>query len=204
MKAKQSEDHKKNESPPVILGLDPGTYESAWAVYDPATGKLETAGQVANRVMATMLREQCWFAPPGRELVLVIEMLKSYGNALGDSVLETCVWIGRFIEAWTWPDLGRRQTGQVVRLPRKTIVTVLCNNPRANDTNVRAELMNRFGRSRDRSIGTKAAPGPLYCVKRDMWSALAVAIVYADLLALESVGTPTYLSTAKEVWHESE
>lgn len=195
VKPKLGEGDKEKCFPPVILGMDPGTYESAWAVYDPATGKLEAAGQSANRVIATMLKNQCAFVPPGRELVLVIEMLKSYGNALGDSVLETCVWIGRFIEAWGRP---------AVRLPRKTIVTQLCNNPRANDTNVRAELMNRFGRSRDRSIGTKAAPGPLYCVKRDMWSALAVAIVYADLLALEQAGVPTYLTTAKEVWHEVE
>lgn len=180
---------QKESAGAVIVALDPGTYESAWAVYDPTAGKLIAAGQGPNRQIVSMLKGQ----PADR--VLVIEMLKSYGNALGDTVLETCVWIGRFIEAWGRP---------AVRLPRKTIVTQLCMNPRANDTHVRAELINRFGRTHDKAVGTKACPGPLYTVKRDMWSALAVAVVYADLRDLEAKRIPTYLSTAKEVWHESE
>lgn len=171
----------------MIVALDPGTYESAWAVYDPTAGKLIAAGQGLNRQIVSMLKA------PAPDRVLVIEMLKSYGNALGDTVLETCVWIGRFIEAWGRP---------AVRLPRKTIVTQLCMNPRANDTHVRAELINRFGRTREKAIGTKAAPGPLYGVAGDMWSALAVAVVYTDFLKLEASRVPTYLTTAKEVWHE--
>jgi hypothetical protein len=30
------------------------------------------------------------------------------------------------------------------------------------------------------AIGRKAAPGPLYGISRDVWSALAVAVTYAD------------------------
>lgn len=29
------------------------------------------------------------------------------------------------------------------------------------------------------AIGSKAAPGPLYGISRDVWSALAVAVTYA-------------------------
>lgn len=178
----------------VVLAVDPGTFSSAWVEYDTVTGHLLGAGLSQNDELLRILR-RTRDTQPRYPAGLIIEMLKSYGNALGDTVLETCVAVGRFIEAWQGP---------VVRLPRKTIVTALCNNPRANDTNVRAELMNRFGRTREKAIGTKASPGPLYRVTGDMWSALAVAVVYTDMVKLEQAGVPTYLTTAKEVWHEIE
>ena len=41
----------------------------------------------------------------------------------------------------------------------------------------RHALIDRFG-GKDAAIGRKAAPGPLYGISRDMWSALAIAVTY--------------------------
>lgn len=173
-----------------LLALDPGTESTAFCHWDPDKKKVIATGIKPNDEVVELLVKMKKDNP---HQVLVVEMIKSYGNALGDSVLETCVWIGRFIAAWgKW--------GQVERLPRKTIVTHLCNNPRANDSNVRQELINRFG-GKEKAIGKKKTPGPLYKLRGDMWAALAVAITYQELCNLENKGVPTYLSQKQEVWH---
>jgi len=56
----------------------------------------------------------------------------------------------------------------------------LCGSARAKDTNIRQALIDRYGGSA--AIGKKAAPGPLYGVSKDVWSALAVAVTAADTL----------------------
>ena len=47
------------------------------------------------------------------------------------------------------------------------------------DLKYRAALIDRFG-GKDKAIGCKSAPGPLYSVKADAWSALALATTFAD------------------------
>ena len=66
----------------------------------------------------------------------------------------------------------------VVLLPRQTVKATLCHDTRAKDANVRQALLDRFGGSA--AIGRKATPGPLYGVSRDVWSALALAVCYAE------------------------
>lgn len=151
-----------------ILAIDPGTEQSAWCVFDTETGNPDTFGQCANEEVLASLKEV-------RASRLVVEMFKSYGNVVGDSVLQTCVWIGRFFQEWT-----KTISGKCELIPRKRIVTQLCMNPRANDTNVRQALIDRWG-GKDKAIGNKAKPGPLYGMKNDMWSALAVAVAWTEL-----------------------
>ena len=47
------------------------------------------------------------------------------------------------------------------------------------DRYVREALVDRFGGT-EKAVGTKKAPGQLYGMKEDMWSALAVAITCAE------------------------
>lgn len=160
-----------------ILTIDPGTEWSAWVVFDTGKNKLVSFGLELNTDLINRIDSGhfVW----GIELdqhgsfldLMVVEMVKSYGNALGDSILETCVWIGRFIQKWSGP---------VELLPRKTIVTTICNNPRANDSNVRQALIDRWG-GKDLAIGSKSNPGPLYAVKNDIWSALAIAHAWSEI-----------------------
>lgn len=152
-----------------ILAIDPGTTESALVLYNAETREILHACKEKNEKIVEALPG---FDPDSGHVV--IEMIKSYGMAVGDTTFQTCVWIGRFMQAW-------RDPNKVNLIGRKTVVTELCGNPRAKDPNVRAELINRFGPGADKAIGSKKNPGPLYGIKADMFSALAIAIVYAEL-----------------------
>ena len=82
--------------------------------------------------------------------------------------LDTVLWTGRFAEA--------AQRVPVVLLPRRAVKLALCGDSRAKDANIRQALIDRFGGSA--AVGRKAAPGPLYGISRDVWSALAIAVTY--------------------------
>ena len=147
-----------------VLAVDPGNENSAYALYLARDGHLLAKGIVSNAEMRIRLMTLEYEH-------LAIEMIKSYGMIMGDSILETCVWIGRFIECWD---------GGHTLIPRKSIAAHICGSARANDSNIRQALINRYGGSKSKAIGTKKAKGPLYGVKKDMWSALAVAIYWTE------------------------
>jgi hypothetical protein len=103
-------------------------------------------------------------------------------NGVGAEVFETCVWIGRFMEAYG--------AEHVHRITRGQIKTHLCHSMRAKDANIRQALIDRFGKP-----GTKRYPGALYGVSGDLWAALAVAVTWWDRNA-EQVDSAPALNTA--------
>jgi hypothetical protein len=119
-------------------------------------------GITANDVLVTALRTG------GLPDVVVIEKVESYGMAVGAEVFDTVWWAGRFAEA--------AERVPVVMLPRRAVKLALCGDSRAKHANIRQALLDRFGGSS--AIGRKAAPGPLYGISRDVWSALAIAVTY--------------------------
>lgn len=157
----------------IILAIDPGSSLSAFVVYDIERKQIKDKRHCDNReVLAAIkgLRE-------GTDIeCMAIESVKSYGNIMGDTMLLTCEWIGRFIQVWD---------KRYIKLPRKTIVSRLCQNPRAKDSNVRQALIDRFseGLESGGALGCKNKQGPLYGFKNDLWSALAVAVVGAEILS---------------------
>jgi hypothetical protein len=147
----------------MILALDPGTTQTGWVLYDAE--QVVDSGVAQNPVMLEMVR--CSDAG-----TLAIEMIASYGMAVGREVFETCVWIGRFQQAWHSPESARL-------VYRRDVKLHLCGSPRAKDPNVRQALIDLFpatGGGKVRQIGTKAQPGPLYGVSSHAWPALGVAI----------------------------
>ena len=144
----------------TILAIDPGSSQSAWLQYDGTRpGRF---GIAANDVLVRALRTG---SLPD---VVVIEKVESYGMAVGAEVFDTVLWAGRFAEA--------AHRVPVVLLPRRAVKLALCGDSRAKDANIRQALIDRYGGSA--AVGRKAAPGPLYGISRDVWSALAIAVSY--------------------------
>jgi hypothetical protein len=144
-----------------VIAIDPGPAESALMVWDGAA--VQERQYAPNNEILALLRS---LRPSERPCV--IEMIASFGMPVGVEIFESCVWIGRFMEAYG-ADL-------VHRITRGQIKMHLCNSMRAKDTNIRQALIDRFGKP-----GTKKNPGALYGVSGDLWSSLAVAVTWFDL-----------------------
>ena len=108
-------------------------------------------------------------------------MVASYGMAVGQTVFDTCVWIGRFYELWSqWCD--------VHKMFRKEIKMNLCGQTRAKDSNIRQALVDRFSYERHAAKGgkgTKADPGWFYGFKSDVWQAYALGVTWIDINAIK-------------------
>lgn len=184
----------------LIIGIDPGTEKSAWVRYCPKQARpLMTWGIEDNYAMGVWVGR--WWAAVAcstQQTALAIEDIDCYGMPVGRDVFETCKWIGKFEQAWGGP---------CIEIPRREIKLHLCGTARAKDANVCAALIDRFGPGKDKAIGGKQCPrckgkgwfgagrptcpecsgskyktppGPLYGVTSHVWSALAVAVTYAD------------------------
>lgn len=151
----------------VILALDPGTTETGFVLY--MGGEVLRSGVLPNEQMLLQVEHA-----PGID-TLAIEMIASYGMAVGREVFETCVWIGRFKQAWSRPD-------DVKLVYRKDVKLHLCGSPRAKDPNVRQALIDLYpatGGGKVPQIGVKAKPGPLFGMSSHAWPALGVAVTVA-------------------------
>lgn len=146
---------------PVIFAIDPGTKESGWCVL--SGHRVAGSGVVENGDLLERVKSLDWIDE------LAIEMIASYGMPVGAEVFETCVWIGRFQQAWSLPGATRL-------VYRRDVKLHLCGTPRAKDANVRQALIDLIGPQ-----GTKKQPGPTYGVKSHAWAALGVAVTAAGI-----------------------
>jgi hypothetical protein len=149
----------------MILSIDPGNIESAYCLIEKETYKPIEFGKIKNEELINKIRNNEFDIVYGYEMV--IEMIASYGMPVGKEVFDTCVWIGKFIEA--------HYSGNGSYIYRKDVKMNLCNSMRAKDSNVRQALIDRFG-----IVGTKKNQGWFYGFKKDIWSAYAVGITYLD------------------------
>lgn len=160
----------------IILALDPGTEETGWVTFDG-----EHVLQSGVRSNAEVLKA----VRSGYPDEIAIEMVASYGMPVGREVFETCVWIGRFVQAWRAPERARL-------IYRRDVKLHLCGKSNAKDPNVRQALLDLFPRTGGGAtpqVGTKHMPGPLYGVSTHAWPALGVAIVAAHQLGTLKVQT---------------
>ena len=153
-----------------LLAIDPGNTESAYVYYNTETQQLGDFGKVDNDDLIDELSASDADS-------ISIEMIASYGMAVGRSVFETCLWVGRFIQRWK----EHHPKNAAVRLVyRKSVKMHLCGQTKAKDSNIRQAIMDRYGSTRQKALGTKKEPGPLYGVSKDVWAALGVAITAAE------------------------
>jgi len=166
-----------------ILALDPGNEKSAWAVYDTVSKAVLNFAIEDNGALLQRLGERdddpdTGFGTPIDRLA--VEMIASYGMAVGKTVFDTCVWIGRFAQMWIEHE-SRHHSCAWEYIYRKDEKMVLCGTMKAKDKNIRQSIMDRYGSTREKALGTKKAPGPLYGVSKDVWAAIAVAIASDEM-----------------------
>lgn len=147
------------------LAIDPGTEQSGFVLMD--TTGIVVSGIESNERILDIIRRHC-ISLTSEKPQIAIEMIASYGMAVGKETFETCLWIGRFIQAAKNPD-------EVKLVYRRDVKLHLCNSARAKDANVRQAIIDLYG-GKDKAIGKKSAPGPLYSIKSHAWSALAVGL----------------------------
>lgn len=149
-----------------ILAIDPGPNQSGYVIFNGQ--KVIESGNVDN--------EEIFYLMDDLDLMdeCAIEMIASYGLAVGKDVFNTCIWIGRFIQ------YHHQEYGLSPKLVfRKDVKMHLCGTMKAKDSNVRQALIDRFestGGGKTPQIGTKAKPGPLYGISSHAWPALGVAV----------------------------
>ena len=107
---------------------------------------------------------------------VAIEMIAGMGMTVGQEVLDSCVWIGRFWQTVLW------QTGYgPTRIFRREEKLDLCGSLSAKDANIRQALVDRYAPGQPNfGKGTKKDPGFFYGFSADMWAAMAVATTYFD------------------------
>lgn len=149
-----------------IFAIDPGTFDSAFVVWDGTTIRdcdIIPNGKLLEFFPNAMNHHDCRSC--------AIEMVASYGMAVGKEVFETCVWIGRFAQCWDEMLTGAGQTYSGARLIyRRDIKMHHCGNMHAKDANVAQALRDKYGEK-----GTKKNPGVTYALKSHLWQAFALA-----------------------------
>lgn len=145
---------------PIVLAVDPGPKESGVVAWDGA--RILRYGTHPNLHVIRVGDEY-------KTEYRVIEMVASYGMAVGETTFETVFWIGRFCQAW--------QFGHVDRMKRIEVKTHLCHDSRAKDANIRQALIDRFGEK-----GTKKRMGITYGLSAHTWQAFALAVTFYDRL----------------------
>ena len=148
-----------------IIGIDPGTTESAVLFWD---GKEIIYKEILpNTSVIIMLQDCCKVTTEFYGMKpLLIEKIECYGMPIGVTTIETIKWCGRFIQAWR---------GKCIEIPRRDIKLHFCGNMRAKDSNIRQVLIDRFGKP-----GTKKQQGMTYGLKTHLWQAFALCVYFTD------------------------
>jgi hypothetical protein len=154
------------------IGIDPGPEKSAYCILSDK-GRVVQFDKLDNIPFLQFLGGPDNYA--GNNL-FIIEMVACYGMAVGVEVFETARWVGRF------QDRIETKHGMEARLMyRKDVKMTLCHTMKANDSNIRQRIIDLYG-GKDKAIGKKKTPGPLYGISGDCWAALAICLTAKETL----------------------
>lgn len=158
----------------IIAAIDPGPEQSGWVLVDDKTmSVVEHDVRDNDTIIYGGLLKRC--------PTTVVEMIQPIGQTVGREVFWTCVQIGRFWREWiehAWHPSG------FLLIHRSLVRRHLCPGVPSGraDSAIRAALIDRYGPTKQRAIGLKKTPGPLYGVKTHAWAALGVAVTYIDIM----------------------
>lgn len=160
----------------MLLAIDPGNIQSAYCLLDGRYRPIQFAKCDNEELLERILTHE-WdidryaHDPKGA----AIEMIASYGMAVGREVFDTCVWIGRFEQAL------RMKRVHVEKVFRQEEKQFLCHSMKAGDANIRRALIDRFAKHDLKTgKGTKEKPDWFYGFHADVWAAYAVGVTTLD------------------------
>jgi hypothetical protein len=147
-----------------VLAIDPGNEESAWVIWDGQT-ILSKGKDINERLLERIVTS---FPYDGIDYV-VIEMVASYGMAVGQTVFDTCVWIGGFQQA-------AKARGYDTRLLfRKDVKMYWCGQMRAKDSNIIQAIKDKYGEKGTKKHGFNTTYNDEKVkMKADIWQAFAL------------------------------
>lgn len=153
----------------IVLAIDPGNIESAFVLW--SGGKCLDKGKIPNE----KLLKKNWHIIGSIEIA--IEMVSSYGMAVGQEVFDTCVWIGIFKSHFE-----QLYNCKVKLIFRKTIKMHHCHSVRAKDGEVNVVLRQKYGEDNTVKVANEVYwneivefnNGAKY-MNGDIWSAFALA-----------------------------
>ena len=161
-----------------ILAIDPGSEQSAYVMWDTERHDFVIDGGIGDEAglpideKAILPNEEMHNVVSraiiniGIELI-AIEMIQSYGHAVGRSTFQTILFIGSIMQAAGY-EMAVVPTVIPVRLYARTTIKGALGGCKT-DADVRQAIRQRYGEARK---GEK-----LEGVVKDIWSALALAIV---------------------------
>lgn len=152
----------------MILAIDPGNEQSGVVLIRERDLKPIVAEKITNEELLDNLLMDRYERLEESEYInhVAIEMIASYGMAVGQSVFETCVWIGRFIQALE----DNYYNDSLKFIYRKDEKMNLCGSMKAKDSNIVQALIDRFApNTPNKGKGTKKEPGWFYGFKKDIW-----------------------------------
>jgi len=156
-----------------IFAIDPGNVYSAYCIMTDDF-QLQGFAKLENKQVMDKMLEALDEVDQ-----VVIERIASYGMAVGREVFDTCEWIGRFTQE-------AEKKVPVSYIYRKDEKMYICGSMKANDSNIRQSLIDRFAKfDLKNGKGTKANPDYFYGVSKDIWASIAVAVSYYDKTAEE-------------------
>lgn len=118
------------------------------------------------------------------KVYLAIETIQNLGMAVGQTVFDTCILIGRIHEH----ALLEGDFEDIHYIYRKEEKLNLCNSTRAKDTNIKNALVARFAPyTPNDGKGHKKEQGWFYGFKKDLWQAYAIGVTYHDLYCKEII-----------------
>lgn len=170
----------------MILAIDPGNIESGVVIIRERDLKPLVAEKITNEELLDNLLMDRYERLEESEYIshVAIEMIASYGMSVGKTVFDTCVWIGRFIQALE----DNHYNDSLKFIYRKDEKMNLCQSMRAKDSNIIQALVDRFSpNTSNKGKGSKKEPGWFYGFKKDIWQAYAVGVTYYDMYLKENV-----------------
>jgi hypothetical protein len=155
----------------MILAIDPGNTESGFALISSASRRPVVIGKVGNEEILDVIDRNSGCQH------IAIEMIQSFGMAVGADVFETCVWVGRFYQQSQHVRPGA--PGDLIK--RLDVKMHHCHNSKASDANISQALRDRFAHGvSNYGKGIKGEPGWFYGFSKDAWQAYALAVLVAD------------------------